>query len=537
VPYKVFIPTAGVGSRLNHLTKSLNKSLVAIESRTILSLIIDKFPSDTEFVIAVGYKADLVRQFLELAYSNTRIQIVNIDPYEGVGSGLGHTLMCCKQYLLEPFVFISCDTVVIDEIPPPTSNWMGYSAKVNEGTYRQLVVEDQCVTQILEQNSLLGDLTYSYIGLAGIHDFETFWETMSVGATEMIAIGETYGLKALIASGITAYQFDWFDTGNLPSLKIAKEYFKSPNSPHILEKENEALWFSGNLVIKYSSDQDFIRDRLRRASVLAPYIPEINGATANMYSYKFVDGVTLSRVVSPIVFQRFLGRATQFWNEPVKAEITSAEFKSICLKFYHDKTNDRVQQYLHNKGIADKDEIINGVFVPRVSELIQLIDWDWISSGTQSNFHGDFHFENVILTSDNNFVFIDWRQNFGGGIEVGDRYYDLAKILHGIIVSHQAVTNLQFSIKSDHDRKLMWINRKTELLQCEELYLTWLENEQYDVTKVQVLTAMIFLNIAPLHHSPYSEFLFALGKRMLHDVLSGRPIIMSSTDTTSQITS
>ena len=51
-------------------------------------------------------------------------------------------------------------------------------------------------------------------------------------------------------------------------------------------------------------------------------------------------------------------------------------------------------------------------------------------------FPGDFHFENILYDQiTDSFKFIDWRQNFAGDLFVGDRYYDFAKLLHGIIVS------------------------------------------------------------------------------------------------------
>jgi hypothetical protein len=45
--------------------------------------------------------------------------------------------------------------------------------------------------------------------------------------------------------------------------------------------------------------------------------------------------------------------------------------------------------------------------------------------------------------------------------------------------------------------------------------MSWLEAQGYDLKKVLVLTALIFLNIAALHHFPYSTLLYTLGKSML----------------------
>ena len=127
--YRVVIPTAGIGSRLEKLTNYINKSLVSISNRPILSHIIDQFPKKCEFVIALGHKGKLVREFLELAYPDRVFYFVNIDPYEGNGSGLGYSLLSCKKYLQEPFIFTSCDTLVNESIPGPDYNWMGYSNK------------------------------------------------------------------------------------------------------------------------------------------------------------------------------------------------------------------------------------------------------------------------------------------------------------------------------------------------------------------------------------------------------------------------
>ena len=107
--YRVFIPTAGTGSRLGKMTKYLNKSLLCIANRPVLSHLIEKFPRDCEFIIALGFKGKLVKDFLELAYPDRKFFFVNVKPFVGIGSGLGQSLLCSKKYLQQPFVFLSCD--------------------------------------------------------------------------------------------------------------------------------------------------------------------------------------------------------------------------------------------------------------------------------------------------------------------------------------------------------------------------------------------------------------------------------------------
>ena len=66
--YRVVIPTAGIGSRLGRLTKNLNKSLIDISLRPVISHLIEQFPEDCEFVIGLGYKGNLIKDFLVMAY-------------------------------------------------------------------------------------------------------------------------------------------------------------------------------------------------------------------------------------------------------------------------------------------------------------------------------------------------------------------------------------------------------------------------------------------------------------------------------------
>ena len=90
--YRVCIPCAGTGSRLGGLTQFINKSLVSIANRPTLSHLIEQFPSDVEFVIALGHKGHLIREFLTLAYPNRQFFFAEVSPFEGPGSGLGLSL-------------------------------------------------------------------------------------------------------------------------------------------------------------------------------------------------------------------------------------------------------------------------------------------------------------------------------------------------------------------------------------------------------------------------------------------------------------
>lgn len=512
--YRVVIPTAGTGSRLGPLTKFVNKSLVAIANRPTLSHLVEKFPADAEFVIALGHQGHLVREFVELAYPERRFFFVDVAPFEGPGSGLGLTLQACRAHLEQPFVFISCDTLVTQNIPAPDRDWMGYAEVEEARHYRTLRVEDGVVAEICEKNA--GTSPLAYIGLAGVKDTKTFWDAMAAGGATAIDTGEAHGFRALLGNGVAAVPFTWFDTGNLEALERTRQAYAEAGAPNILEKANEAIWFVGDQVIKFSDDKKFIANRVARVANLAGYVPVVTDSRPHMYRYAKVKGAVLSEAIDLPLFGELLTHCRNFWT-PAPLEAAGREsFRASCLKFYRDKTYDRVDQFYSTYAQRDGTEPINGYRAPTLKALLDGLDWEWLADGLAGRFHGDFHFENILWDEDSKrFTFLDWRQEFAGSLSTGDVYYDLAKLLHGLIINHGLIARDLYSVRWSEDAIEFDFHRHQMLVECERMFGNWLPEAGFDQRKVWTLTALIYLNIAALHHHPYSLLLYALGKSML----------------------
>ena len=514
--YRVVIPTAGIGSRLGNLTKYINKSLVSIAHRPTISHLVEQFPLDCEFVIALGHKGQLVKDFLELAYPHRTFHFAQVDPFEGPGSGLGYSLLCCAEYLSEPFIFLSCDTLVKETIPAPTHDWMGYAEVEELSSYRTLEVSAEKVQAICEKGEIGSNLK-AYIGLAGVFDHQRFWDAMKTGGEMAVTQGEAHGMRKILSfRNIEACPFHWFDTGNPTTLQHTRDAYREEDEPNILEKENEAIWFVGERVIKFSDDVRFIANRVQRVRELSGYIPKMLDARENMYCYAKVQGKILSEAVSLPLFAKLLNQCKEFWEA---TELTSEDrknFEQNCHRFYYDKTKERVELFYSNFKKTDGTERINDEEMPTLRSLFDGVDWHDLANGLPGRFHGDFHFENILWSADTQkFAFLDWRQDFAGDLIVGDVYYDLAKLLHGLIVCHELIAKNQYQVRWREDLIEYDLHRKQILVECEAYLEEWCKENGFSWHKVRVLTALIYLNIAALHHHPYCELLYALGKRML----------------------
>jgi thiamine kinase-like enzyme len=513
--YSVLIPTAGTGSRLGDLTKYLNKSLVHVANQPVISRIIGHFPQDSRFVVVLGHEGELVKEYLSHAHPESEIVFQSVYPFEGPGSGLGLSILAAESLLQEPFVFTSCDTLVLDQVPAPDCNWVGAADTAIEGWYRGFELDDDGrILRPLDKGDA-ANCAVPYIGLAGIHDYQFFWQSMKEGKDIAIQEGEFFALSKFDLGGLDLHTFQWFDTGNQDSLELTRNYFRNDQQANVLEKPSESIWILQERVIKYSADVKFISDRVARSQDLQGFVPPIQRATNHMYSYDFVEGQIFSICGTPDLFRQLLRKSIEFWEDR-SHQVDHAEFEQLCHQFYYDKTIQRVKNFFELFNLQDDVATLNGSPTKSIWELLNDLDWQRISKGRAVRFHGDFHFENIIFNEKSNlFTFLDWRQDFAGHLEIGDQYYDFAKLLHGLIVSHKAVLDEQFSYSATDGAIEFSIERPPQYIELEELFVDWLQENNFDVQKVYWLAGLIFLNIASLHHAPYAQFLFALGKKMI----------------------
>jgi hypothetical protein len=225
----------------------------------------------------------------------------------------------------------------------------------------------------------------------------------------------------------------------------------------------------------------------------------------------------MSEVAQPYSLQQLLTWAEDRLWRPTR-EVSRSQFQQICLSFYRDKTCDRLADFTSSRSIVDETLTINGTNVPAALELLERVDFKGLADAEQTFFHGDFILDNILKTK-NGFCLLDWRQNFGGLLRAGDKYYDLAKLNHNLTVNHGIVNSQQFFIKVKRRVVECDIMRHQTLVQCQEELDRFMLQHNYDRRKVKLLTALIWLNMAPLHEHPLDLFLYYFGRLNLWYIL------------------
>lgn len=513
---KVLIPTSGLGSRLGDLTKYTNKALVKIGNKAAISHIIDIYP-DADFVVTLGHFGDHVKQFLSLSYPNRKFEFVEVENFSGPGSGLLKSISHAAPLLQCPFVFHVCDTLIPIQVPMDLSNnWMACVKSDRSDFFRTVRVSNSDIIRINEKGEMNYD--YAYVGVAGIKDYTLFWEILF----ELLNQDKNDSSDCHVFSKMLEYNeikcvvLDKHnDTGSVENLIEARKAYKS--TYNVLDKPEESIYFLGDSVVKFFSDTTLCRNRVNRAKSLQGLIPNIEGSSNNFYKYKLASGTLLADVISEDKIESFISWAEVNLWKPISVD--AQKFSDTCFNFYLNKTKGRLDKYFSLFELEDSSDIINDKAVPSCKDLLDMVDWSSLCNSIPVRFHGDMISDNILYDS-GNFTLLDWRQDFAGDLEAGDLYYDLAKFNHNLVINHDILARDLFTVKSKHGAVYCDILRSHNTVLCQKSFLDLLDKKGYNTNKVKILTAIIWLNMAPLHVYPLNKFLFYFGKYNLWRALN-----------------
>lgn len=516
--YTVLITTSGIGSRLGYLTNSTNKSLVLVGDKPAIAHVIESYPKESSFVITLGHYGHHVKQFLEIAFPEHYFEFVGVNPFEGPGSSLAYSLFSAKNFLQKPFIYHACDTLILhDLVPPPTENWIGGKQCANSSHYASFNVRDNQVIQMHDKGEDYYD--YVHIGLVGINSFAEFWEALE----ELLQskkgdedFSDVNVIRKMLDVGIEFSLRDmpgWHDIGNIDSLQEVNS--RLPRRFYTLPKLGESIYFHDEKVIKFFSHSSMCKNIVQRSQRLGGLVPPIIDNSDHFFSYHFVNGTPLSKSKDTSRVVEFLDWChVNLWLGSPKID---DKFKtSICSAFYFEKTIKRLEEFLRSRSVSDVEIVINGTITPPAHQLVK-DSMDLVMQNIKATrIHGDLVLDNVLDLNDT-FKLIDWRESFGGQLDWGDLYYDLAKFNHSLVINHEVVKNSGFEIRVIDSAVTVDVLVKATSVSAQVSFYDWAKSKGLNLKKVRLLTGIVWLNMAPLHHHPFDLFLYYWGRKMLNE--------------------
>ena len=510
----VLLLAAGKGERLGNLTANINKALLPINNRAIISSIINKFPISHEIIVALGYKGNVIKEYCKLAHPNRKFIFVNIDDINSNNSGPGYSALKCKEYLNRPFYLAVADCIIDSELPPQDGNWLGvYPTSYPE---KYSTVKSDIKGNILDfTNKSSKGFKDAFIGLASILEYDVFWDELenNMQSGEIVSAFSNPSKY----SNFSIKRLKWLDTGTLDDLNRTKDYFN--DNPLSLHKETNEITYKEHKFINFHPDQNNIQNKSKRAKILKNLIPSEFTNTNNFISYNWEDGKTLYNYNDINLYEKFLSTL----NSNILKSKTWVGDEELYKSFYITKTKNRRDKFINRFGkkYYTKKYNINGHNYDSLENILLDINLDKLYNNPMySLFHGDLQFDNIIYNKENDsFKYIDWRESFGGSTKGGDIYYDLSKLYGGCIIPYNLVKDDNFIKYTEGIAVIDYnFNIPRALSQFKNKYEKWLIDEGYDLDRIKLITAIIFLNMSPLHNKNFSKTLWFKSIEMLSNV-------------------
>lgn len=492
----VVLLAAGLGSRMGKYSDVVNKTLLPVRGKAIISRIIEQFDKTTKFVIAVGYKKEQVKSYVTAAHPDCDVTFVDVDNFSGVNAGPAYSLSLCKDYVPNDFIVVACDALYGNLSTLVGSEDAMAVSKVEfseSAAYCNVKVENGYVRQI--QDKVRSNLGFAFNGAFYIKNSEQFWKDLR--GQELSS-----GFRSL---KMRAVETEWTDLGTFERYK--KEVVDV--GAFDFSKDDEFIYFVDNRVIKWFRDERTTVNRIAKASMHSHLFPTVKYHGSGFYSYEKIEGSTLYDTVTPEIFPKFISWCWEnIWKN--QAHLTKEDLE----KFYFDKTQERLSQF-RLKYPSFRPTMINGRYVEYdIDEGLNLLDWPVILNPlpTRAKFmHGDLQLANVIFTGDD-FKLIDWRQDFAGKIDSGDILYDAAKLKASLILDYDAICKGQFSF-SEHLNEIHF--KLPDSTKYQE-YVDLIDKHFPKYVTDQIVT-LIYLNMAALHANPFDKLLYSLALQRMND--------------------
>jgi glucose-1-phosphate thymidylyltransferase len=224
---KVIVPAAGIGMRLRPHTYTLPKALLYVAGRPIISHILDKVREldVSSVVLIVGYKGELIEEYVAKEYPEMKIDFVEQQERKGIGHAISLTRDVADAG--EPLLIILGDTIIktdLHRITASNTNVLGVRGVEDPRRFGVCEVDGSKIVRLVEKPKDPPS-NLAIVGLYYIRDSVKLFEMLEEQIDKDIkSHGEyqiTDALQMLIDRGskFTHYEIDeWFDCGKPEAL-------------------------------------------------------------------------------------------------------------------------------------------------------------------------------------------------------------------------------------------------------------------------------------------------------------------------------
>lgn len=502
----LIILAAGRGTRMPR-GGIVPKALMPLSQKAALSWNIDGLANmyDDVVVVASAENASIIQEYCDLVHSRVDINVVIDDNPCGPGGSL-HCAMENMRDFNRNVLLTSCDTLWHHYMEACTTmsldeSWMSIAAMPiaddDLARWCRVSVDGEILDKTTDEPTVR--TVYTGLGFVLAEDVATF----SAAIESQLDFGNmdvqvSAGFANIPMHAEPSTGWGWLDIGDAAAYKQAVLVVDG----YDWSKPDEVTYvIKNNVVVKMWRDMA-LADRRKKAAIArdltAAVVPDCElSKTGTFLSYPYMQGVSIYEASGDAaVYMHMLAWYDEQLRDSVN--ITHDVRYEAARDFYFSKTQRRIDMLISGKRVAQQlfDRIVESSGYSLVTKNVE-----------PGAFHGDFAFGNILYTPGDgpydNFIAIDWREDFAGHINWGDMRYDVAKMLTSSRVHWE---------NARHGDMRPW--------PFGEQVRNMVKNSQHWSLACEYIGVLSLLNSAPLHISPLDEILVARACEWMEEIES-----------------
>lgn len=450
---------------------------------------------------------------------------------------LGYTVQYSIRNITEPVIINFGDTVVSDFSPSEMENGGGYC-------YAEDILSDKW-TFFEEENGRLAtiyDKTMQankstgkrklFVGVFYIRYTRYFYQCLKKAQTAKECKISTFydALREYsLRYPLTAVKTDqWFDIGHADKYHHFGLEAKAREFNHIsIDKRRGILTktsdnkekFIGEIkwYLKLPADVEYIRPRIFDYSTAytAPYV------AMEYYAYHTLHELFLYGDLNVQQWTDIFERIRFVCNDLKRYSVADGGIQAALTDMYLTKTVQRLETLRSESRFApffEKPVTVNGKTCMSLDAvctgLARWIPQQLYDVEKLTLIHGDLCFSNIMVDDDFSFIkLIDPRGKFGTYDIYGDPRYEMAKLFHSVDGKYDFIIKDLFEVKydlSNAEIRYAVSDRKRDYDLHAVFTSVFRKEIGEDLKKIELIEALLFLSMIPLHTESYERQLVML---------------------------
>lgn len=526
----LIIPSAKVVSEELQKLGKLPAVIYPINQRIVFDYLYEQYKDQVETIDIICYEnADKVQRRLK-SYLGEKVNIKILPEL----SDLGHTIYFGLKDAVGTVIVNFADTIVLDSVTGIEGNAFFCQEDYMSNTWTYFDEKDGTIVRVYDKEPVKEEIKKKlFVGVFQFTDavyfrrclemaFEQESLQMSTFYYALLEYSKKYSMKAVLTN-------NWFDIGHEDKYYNSKLEVRAREFNHITIDKNRGILkktsddkdkFIGEIkwYLKLPADVEYVRPRIfdYSTSYVNPYVSMEYYVYHTVHELFLYGDLTLQQWVD--IFDRIRFVCDDFKRYTVK----DTNIRSALEEMYLTKTLQRFDKMKKDERFITffKSPItVNGKKYQTLEKIIvaletaipeMLYDVD-----TFSIIHGDLCFANIMVDSNFSFIkVIDPRGKFGTYDIYGDFRYELAKLFHSVDGKYDFIIKDLFEL--DYNIETSCINYHIQDCKREyNLYKVFLDTFAAeignDLRKVELIEALLFLSMIPLHGESIRHQMVMLG--------------------------